>query len=264
MLKIIFADDEFLSVANFLKTILDDAEVNCMHFCDKPENAPIYAENHEVDAAFLDMYMPKLNGIELAKRLIAVKPNIKIVFVSAYDVDGEEVRQQLGDNFLGTVTKPYEGSDIYNYIIKIRTTLQRKREIRVRCFGAFQLFINGIAIDFPAKKAKELFALLIHKKGAIVTMDDALAFLWPNKDREHAVRLYRDTIYRLRMTLRDNDIEEMVSIMRARLCVSTSAIECDYWNLSEGNIVPSADVYMPEYDWASEEQAFLEKKYKKY
>ncbi|MGF9905254.1 response regulator [Brevibacillus porteri] len=42
-------------------------------------------EKNEIDIVFLDIQIPKLNGIELAEQLLEVKPQLQIVFVTAYE-----------------------------------------------------------------------------------------------------------------------------------------------------------------------------------
>jgi CheY-like chemotaxis protein len=46
-------------------------------------------DSHHYDLVILDIRMPKINGIQLFKRLKAINPNIKIVFASALEVAQE-------------------------------------------------------------------------------------------------------------------------------------------------------------------------------
>src|SRR5699024_3384262 len=59
----------------------------------------------KVDAVFLDVNMPGINGIDLAGQILELKPDIIIVFVTAYDqyaVDAFEL------NALDYIVKPIE------------------------------------------------------------------------------------------------------------------------------------------------------------
>ena len=48
-------------------------------------------------------------------------------------------------------------------------------------FGYFDVFIDGKAVAFRNKKSKELFALLVDRKGGFVTSDEAISFLWEDE-----------------------------------------------------------------------------------
>lgn len=56
---------------------------------------------HPIDLALLDMKMPGVNGIEVLKFIHAQCPSTKVVVVTAYDVQFQELVEQLGvDGFL--------------------------------------------------------------------------------------------------------------------------------------------------------------------
>ena len=67
--------------ANFSKTLeykIEDSVGNGEQLLKRIETKP-------VDVVFLDIDMPEMNGLELAKRIIRINKDIVIVFVSAYD-----------------------------------------------------------------------------------------------------------------------------------------------------------------------------------
>src|SRR3989338_3856029 len=56
---------------------------------------------HPIDLTLLDMKMPGVNGIEVLKFIHAQCPSTKVVVVTAYDVQFQELVEQLGvDGFL--------------------------------------------------------------------------------------------------------------------------------------------------------------------
>ena len=67
--------------ANFSETLeykIEDSVGNGEQLLKRIETKP-------VDVVFLDIDMPEMNGLELAKRIIRINKDIVIVFVSAYD-----------------------------------------------------------------------------------------------------------------------------------------------------------------------------------
>ena len=67
------------------------------------------------DVAVLDISMPVLNGIQAARRLQEINPNIKIVFLTV-DTDLDTCRAALETGALGYVLKPRLGTDLVQAI----------------------------------------------------------------------------------------------------------------------------------------------------
>lgn len=61
------------------------------------------------DAAFLDLSMPHVNGAELARKMLAHSPSMKIVFVTAY---GKELQKLKGNPAVGSILKPVSESKL--------------------------------------------------------------------------------------------------------------------------------------------------------
>ena len=80
-MRILAVDDEKISLEALVDAIneaLPNEEV--VSFRDAKE-ALEYVKNNKCDVAFLDMEMPCINGIELARRLKEANENISIFFV---------------------------------------------------------------------------------------------------------------------------------------------------------------------------------------
>jgi len=61
-------------------------------------------EAAEVDIVLLDLYMPKLNGLETIRRIVGAYPKIKIVMLSMYD-DKQFVSRAFQDGARGYLLK---------------------------------------------------------------------------------------------------------------------------------------------------------------
>ena len=87
MLKILIADDEH-HVVHHLSTLLaqiDFCVTDILTTCSGPEALQIIASTH-IDMAFLDINMPRVNGLQIASRLHAQWPECRILFLTAYEV----------------------------------------------------------------------------------------------------------------------------------------------------------------------------------
>ena len=82
-MKVIYVDDETALLDNFRMTVEGLSMVEELNLFRKSEEALKWAQDHPVEVAFLDIQMPGINGIELAKRLKGIDRNIRIVFVTA-------------------------------------------------------------------------------------------------------------------------------------------------------------------------------------
>ena len=83
-MHIIYVDDEKPALDNFRLTTANFSEIAHLEMFQDGSMALDFARTHTVDAAFLDMEMPGIHGLELAKKLKEHDPHIRVVFVTAY------------------------------------------------------------------------------------------------------------------------------------------------------------------------------------
>ena len=258
-MKIIIIDDEGDALSNFLIGIVDKAGIEYKMFRNDPAAAIEYLRKNRADAAFLDIQMPQINGIELAQRLIEVLSEIKIVFITGYTQDEKEIKNKFKNNLIGFCYKPYKYETLYGFIKQISDEIGDNRKVFLRTFGAFELLVENKPVKFTSAKSKELLALLTDKNGAYISMSETIGFLWPDKDLELAKGLYRDAVWRLRETLYGYGLKKLVVFLRAQLGINTDEVECDYWDfLHNRNREFYGDSYMPSYEWTLETQNMLD------
>lgn len=68
-MNIVIVDDEALMLEQFRYEVSDLAGVNLVQMFDDSLDALAWLTEHPVDAVFLDIEMPGINGIALAKKL---------------------------------------------------------------------------------------------------------------------------------------------------------------------------------------------------
>ena len=62
------------------------------------------APSQPIQLLMTDIMMPKMGGIELAKRLTALSPDLKVLYTSGYNDSGSDVQKLAGASYL---QKPY-------------------------------------------------------------------------------------------------------------------------------------------------------------
>ena len=213
--------------------------------------ALLYAKEHAVDVAFLDIEMREMTGLELAKKLKGISPKINIVFVTGYS---EYMKQAISLHASGYLTKPVRAEDVAEELDNLLHPIEVTEEITIRTFGNFEVLCNGKPVEFERSKAKELLAYLVSRGGATVTRKEIAAILFENQESDIKTQDYISKIYRsLRMTLKSIHAEDILIKGRNLYGVDLSKVSCDAMDYLNG--LPYAinlfqGEYMSQYSWA--------------
>jgi DNA-binding NarL/FixJ family response regulator len=103
-IRVLLADDHTLvraGIRSLLETV-DDVEV--VAECGDGHEALEMITRHRPDVALLDIGMPGMNGIEIARRSARVAPKMRVVILSMYD-DKTHVRQAIRAGVAGYLLK---------------------------------------------------------------------------------------------------------------------------------------------------------------
>jgi len=130
------------------------------------EEAVALAADLEPDLAIMDVKMPKLDGIEAARRILELRP-IPIVMLTAYGQD-ELVSRAVEAGVFGYLVKPFRESDL---LPAIQTARARYDEL-----AALREEAESLGEALAARKAIERAkGLLMQKEG--LSEQDAFARL---------------------------------------------------------------------------------------
>src|SRR5881227_3853610 len=109
------------------------------------EEAVALAREHEPDLAIMDVKMPKLDGIDAARKILDERP-IPIVMLTAYGQD-ELVSRAVEAGVFGYLVKPFRETDL---LPAIETARARHEELR-----ALREEADSLAEALAARKAIE-------------------------------------------------------------------------------------------------------------
>lgn len=264
-MRIIAADDEELaleSLTSAIRAVKPKAELVAFS---RPEKVLEYASENICDVAFLDIEMGTMSGIEVAKQLKRQNPAMNVVFVTGYNQYITRI-MHMNMKVSGYVLKPATEEEIaeeLKYIeLKQEPQTPEKDRIVVRCFGKFNVFVNGQELDFERKKTKELFAYLVDQQGESVTSGELRGVLWGGAITDTNTRSYLSKLKTdLKETLKAAGItDKILKTGRGKFSIDTEKISCDYYdylqNKPEG-VRKFNGEYMEQYGWAEKRKAYL-------
>lgn len=260
-MNIIAVDDESL-VLEDIKEICEGFDfVTSISTFSNPADALEYTVLNTVDAAFLDIEMPVMSGLELAKRFNRLRPDMKIIFVTGFK---EYAYDAFGVNAVGYVLKPFSDDMILEQLNKIRTNIPHRYgpKVFIKTLGYFDVFVDGKPIHFSSSKSKELLALLVDRRGGSVSTENAVSALWPDRNYDESVQsLFRKVLKSLRTALSDAGVLDILIDARNQRSVDTSKFDCDSYNLfknDEKAIKEYQNEYMNGYAWANQTKQHID------
>ena len=164
-MRILVAEDETI-IRLDLRALLEKAGFEVCAEARDGEEAVELARSELPDVAVLDVKMPKVDGIEAARRILEERP-IPIVMLTAYGQD-ELVQRAAEVGVFGYLVKPFREQDL---LPAIRTARARHDEL-----AALREEAESLADALAARKAIERAkGLLMAKEG--LTEQEAFARL---------------------------------------------------------------------------------------
>ena len=275
-MTVVAVDDEEISLM-CLEAVLDSMDdVDKVLTFSNAEDTIDYFKTGKADAAFLDIQLylsgGTLNGLMLAAQIKELCPECHVVFVTScpeYAVDAFKLH--VSGYIVKPVTREAARKEL-DYIImekraasNARGFVEEKEEepkVRVQCFGNFEVFWKNKPIIFQLSKAKELFAYLVHRKGASVSMAELAAVLFEDKEDGLSVQSQiRNLVASMRKTFSSLGCPDLFNKSRGYISIKTDLIDCDYYSFMNGDsdaINEYSGEYMAQYSWAEFTVGYLE------
>jgi two-component SAPR family response regulator len=254
----IAVDDEALMLGALVAAIEASPDITTVASFSDCEEALGFVKDHPIDVAFLDINMRGMGGLALAEKIIASRPNCKIVFCTGYE---EYAIPAFKLHASGYLMKPISSADVQAEIDNIKGVRKQEKLLRVSCFGNFEVYVKEEKLVFKRLKTKELFAFLIDRKGAGMTAKQICAVLFPDDtdDTKNAAYL-RQLFMDLKNTLKSVGAEAVLCHETPCYRVDIGLIKCDYISYLETGKPEFYGEYMTQYSWAEETCAMFQSK----
>ena len=249
-MRTILVDDEVLMLKHFARLSRDIPDLDIVGQFDTPQAALAYVAHNAVDVAFLDVVMPQINGIELAKKLREIRPQILLVIISAYDDYLWDFNQMGGDYY---IVKPYTREVLEMAMERIRLLSRRqKKRLFIRTFGRFVVFDGDKAVPLTGK-AKEILALLVAKRGKEISNEEIYDTLWEGRSYSNDnMSVFYNALRRLRLALKKAALEDLLISTPHGQMINLSLFNCDYYDYLDDQSEPHSGFdgeFLSEYSW---------------
>lgn len=155
--------------------------------CYDGEEALLYMEGARYDGVILDIMMPKLNGIEVVKRMRQAGNHAPVIFLTARDSVSDRVAGlDMGAN--DYLVKPFSFEELMARIramtrrsAGVLTNILRLADLEVDC-QAYQVRRAGNPIELSAKEFS-ILEYLIRNRGIVLSRETIESHIW-NYDYE--------------------------------------------------------------------------------
>lgn len=260
-MNILAVDDERLALDGLiyeLEKVFPNAKIHGERMASlvMPWVEKLQEQNESLSYAFLDIEMGSSSGVELARQIKEVYPQVNLIFCTAYS---EYAIDAYGLCAKGYLLKPIQAKDIEHVLDEMvinwrEEILPPNRDIRVQTFGHFEVFVDGSPLVFERSKAKELLAYLVDRHGASLTTEQIAMILWEDAVYDRKLKNMTTTIISsLRNALNSAGIGDIIIKSWNQLALDVSKIKCDAYDYekfgaNEGNSYTGE--YMANYSWA--------------
>lgn len=228
MIDVLIVDDEQITIDRIKRLLKDIEDVRVTNTFTSPEKCLVFIEENRVQLAFVDIDMPGMTGLELAKRMSG---RIEVIFVTAYETFALEAFDAGG---VGYVLKPVRREMLAEQIqrYKARRSYQESSlpKLTVRCFGGYEVRgrREGDLINFRTEKARQLFAYLLVHNGRPVAKYRLLDIFWRDMDEKKANSNLYTTWYNMKKCLGEFGLEEVLIKKGNMYSLDFSKIDCDF------------------------------------
>ena len=199
------------------------------------------------DVLFTDGEMPGMSGADLTRRLKLRCPTLNVVFVTGYE-------RYMGEahtlHVSGYLKKPITAAKVRTELDDLRyPVLPPPKRVRFRCFGDFEVYIDGEPVLFPREKAKEYLAYLVDR-GTLCTGAQVASAVWEGNVTKDYIRKIRKDLFDVFNRAGCGDV--LIREWRKQ-GVRPERVDCDYYDWQKG--LPYAlnayhGEYMRQYSWA--------------
>lgn len=240
MIRVVLIDDEehALDMLEIMLRELGNVDIAGKYM--NPLQAVEDIKQQQVDAVFLDIEMPGMKGVDVARVIQTAHPGLHIIFTTAY---AEYAIEAFEIHSLDYLLKPIKQERLHQSFKRIEEAVMRRsveREEsdgpRIRCMGGFSVQLGNAGsaqLSWRTNKEKELCALLVHRSGQTVESVVIMEALWPESNAEKARTYLHTCISLLRKNIRESGLPFTVHKTGNGYSLDCNNLVCDATELEQ-------------------------------
>ncbi|SDZ08560.1 Two-component response regulator, SAPR family, consists of REC, wHTH and BTAD domains [Evansella caseinilytica] len=241
-MRVILVDDEPLALAYLEKLLAEIGELSIVGSYTNAYQATQSVILNRPDLVFLDIQLPETNGIELAEYFQSILPQVKIVFVTAFD---EYAVKAFELNAVDYIMKPVQRKRLNETIRRVAHNEQAavpaspQHAIRIGCFQTLHFYRyhhetsekESIDVYWRTAKARELFSYLIQHRDQYVRKDILIDLFWPESDVQKGYAQLYAAVYQIRKMLSSLQLDStIISVEKSyKLHLNDVKLDVDEW-----------------------------------
>ncbi len=151
-------------------------------------------ESFKPDIVLLDVMLPEIDGVEVARKMRELKPDVGIIMVTALGETKDKVEglRAGADDY---VVKPFDTEEL---VARMEALLRRKgiiHETPLECCG-IRLYPSSKRVEADGKEVKlskkefELLEYFMRNKGKVLPKETILEAIWGYEASENTLEVY--------------------------------------------------------------------------
>lgn len=235
--RAIMVDDEPLLLAYQEQLIKDSKTFELIGTYNDPTEAYQAILTLKPDVVFLDIEMYDMNGIEMADKILAELPMIKVVFITAYS---DYAVQAFEVNAIDYLLKPLNKDRLLKTYERLKNAQMQEtpkvKAAKIHTLPQLQFIDkegNELNLKWRTTKARELFLFLLLYRNRPVHKEMILEILWPEYDVEKSYTQLYTAIYQIRNAMKSIGFQVQISSKQEYYVLNFTdlTLDVDVWEV---------------------------------
>lgn len=216
-INVLYAEDE-KDLQNALVVLLSDQVGKFYCAKDGEEAYEIYKEK-KPDILLLDINMPHINGLELAKMIRSTDHSIRIIMITAFS-DIETLLSATELKLTKYLVKPFTGQELFSALslavselAQFQTISKKQLFLKENFIWDFteQILLKGSYEIKLTPKEKKILQILFSNPNTTITYDKLLLEVWEDFEN-YSIDTLKTMVKNIRKKLPENTIQNIYGI----------------------------------------------------
>ncbi|TCS84576.1 LytR/AlgR family response regulator transcription factor [Tepidibacillus fermentans] len=184
-IKVLIADDEILARDELTYLLNEYEEIEIIGEAKDGKEAYEKIVEQKPDVVFLDIYMPEMNGLAVAKKVMEEDINTLIVFSTAYN---EHAIKAFEMNAVDYLLKPFDEERLASTIERIKKRLEKPNHEKIK-----ELIYQMMGEDKLKEEKKNISKLAIQTDERVILLDPREIVYAYREGRGVRIKTMKDT-----------------------------------------------------------------------